>query len=322
MKNQLFTFYFIIAASVALAQIKSSDIVNLNNTKISSIACGLSSTGSCSAPNLIAIGTGTNVNPSTNYPAIYSNWYKNARHQILYLASELSAAGVLPGKISSISWNIITINGTSTYPNFSIKMKCTNEIDLVPASPFDSIGLMQVYFAPNSNITTGWNTYNFQNAYVWDGVSNLLIDVCTDFTTIYTNNSSSPYTATSFNSVKWVNSDITQACGLNSYSSGYTTNTTYRPNIKFGNCDDLTSTGEQIKKTTNIIIYPNPTSGEITLNMDDSNSAHEYRIYDQLGREVKKGKLQSNKSTINLDLQSGLYFIAIGNRVAKIQVIN
>ena len=34
------------------------------------------------------------------------------------------------------------------------------------------------------------------------------------------------------------------------------------------------------------------------------------------------GKLQSNKSTINLDLQSGLYFIAIGNRVAKIKVIN
>jgi len=321
MKNQLFTFYFLIAASVALAQIKSSDIGNLNNTKISSIACGLSSTGSCSAPNLIAIGTGTNVNPSTNYPAIYSNWYKNARHQILYLASELSAAGVLPGKISSISWNIITINVTTTYPNFSIKMKCTNVNDLGVNSPFDNTGLTQVYFAPSINITTGWNNYNFVTAYEWDGVSNLLIDVCSDLTANYTNNSSSPYTPTPFNSVRWFNSDMTPACG-NLTSSGFTPNTTNRPNIKFGNCGGLTNTGEQIKKTTNIIIYPNPTSGEITLNIDDSNSAYEYRIYDQLGREVKKGKLQSNKSTINLDLQSGIYFLAIGNRVAKIQVNN
>jgi hypothetical protein len=200
-------------------------------------------------------------------------------------------------------------------------MKCTNEIGLIPTTPFDSVGLTQVYFSPIINITTGWNIYNFQNAYVWDGVANLLIDVCTDLTANYTQNSSSPYTATTFNSVKWFNSDATLACG-NSGSFLQLLNNTYRPNIKFGNCNDLTSTGEQIKKTTNLIIYPNPTRGEITLNIDDSNSAHEYRIYDQLGREVKKGKLQSNKSTINLDLQSGLYFIAIGNRVAKIQVIN
>ena len=79
---------------------------------------------------------------------------------------------------------------------------------------------------------------------------------------------------------------------------------------------------EQIKKTTNLIVYPNPTNGEITIKIDDIMSTHEYRIYDQLGREVKKGKLQSNKSTLNLDLQSGIYFLAIGNRVAKIQVIN
>jgi gliding motility-associated-like protein len=211
----------------------TSLLVNFGNTTPS--VCGLSSSGSCTSPNQITIGNGINVNSTTTYPAIYSNWYKNARHQILYLASELLAAGVLPGKISSTSWNIATISGTTTYPNFSIKMKCTNVNDLGVNSPFDNTGLTQVYFAPNINITTGWNNYNFVTAYEWDGVSNLLVDVCSDLTANYTQNSSSPYTPTAFNSVRWFNHDITPACG-NLTSSGFTPNTTNRPNIKFGNC--------------------------------------------------------------------------------------
>lgn len=207
--------------------------VNFGNTTPS--ACGLSSSGSCTSPNQVTIGTGTQVNSNTTYPAIYSNWYKNARHQILYTASELLAAGVLPGKISSVSWNITTISGTTTYPNFSIKMKCTSVNDLGVGTAFDGTGLTQVFFSSNINITTGWNTYSFPVAYEWDGVSNLLIDVCSDLTASYTNNSSSPYTPTTFNSVRWFNSDVTPACN-NTTSSGYTPNTTYRPNIRFGNC--------------------------------------------------------------------------------------
>ncbi|MES2512716.1 MAG: gliding motility-associated C-terminal domain-containing protein [Bacteroidota bacterium] len=197
--------------------------------------CGLSSSGSCTSPNLITIGNGTQVNSSTGYPAIYSNWYKNARHQILYTASELAAAGILPGKISSIAFEITQIMGTTSYPNFSIKMKCTNVNDLGVGTAFDNTGLTQVFFAGNINITTGWNTYAFPTAYEWDGASNILIDVCSDLTANYTNNSSSPYTQTPFNSVRWFNSDVTPACS-NPTSSGYTPNTTYRPNIKFGNC--------------------------------------------------------------------------------------
>ena len=207
--------------------------VNFGNTTPG--ACGLSVSGSCTSPNLITIGNGPTVNSTTSYPSIYSNWYKNARHQILYLASELSAAGVLPGKISSVAFDISSIAGTTSYPNFSIKMKCTSVNDLGVGTNFDGTGLTQVFFAANINITTGWNTYSFPTAYEWDGVSNLLVDVCSDLTASYTNNSSSPYTPTTFNSVRWFNSDVTPACS-NATSSGYTPNTTYRPNIKFGNC--------------------------------------------------------------------------------------
>jgi gliding motility-associated-like protein len=198
-------------------------------------SCALSSSGSCTTPNSIQVGFGTSVNSTTSYPAIYSNWYRNARHQILYKASELIAAGVQAGKLSSISWNITSISGTTSYPNFTIKMKCTNDQDLT-STAFDNSGLTQVYFAPTANIAVGWNTYNFPTAYEWDGVSNILIDVCTDQTSGFTNNSSSPYTITSFNSVRWFNSDPTVACMTTNAANGFTPNTTFRPNIKFGNC--------------------------------------------------------------------------------------
>jgi gliding motility-associated-like protein len=202
--------------------------VNFGNTTPS--ACGLSSSGSCTSPNLITIGNGTQVNTTTSYPAIYSNWYRNAKHQILYRASELLAAGVLPGKISSLAWNITTINGTTTYPDFTIRMKCTSVNDITSTN-FDATGLTQVYYASSINITTGWNTYSFPVAYEWDGVSNILIEVCNSQTSTYTQNSSSPYTTTPFNSVIYYNIDSSPACPNPTGSISAN-----RPNIKFGNC--------------------------------------------------------------------------------------
>lgn len=197
-------------------------------------ACGLATSG-CSSSNITQIGTGTTANTTASYPAIYGNFYRNTRHQILYLASELSAAGIQAGKISSIAFNITAINGTSTYPDFTIKMKCTNATDL-NSTAFDQTGLTQVYYASSINISTGWNTYVFPTPYEWDGISNLLIDVCNSQTMpSYTQNSISPYTVTSFASVRWFNSDGTVACPIPTGSS-YSPNNTYRPNIQFGHC--------------------------------------------------------------------------------------
>lgn len=195
--------------------------------------CGLAQTG-CTSSNTTQIGTGTTTNGTTTYPAIYGNFYKNTRHQILYRASELAAAGIAAGKISSISFNVMTINGTSTYPDFTIKMKCTTANDL-NSTAFDNTGLVQVYYASSINITTGWNTYQFPTPYEWDGISNILIDVCNSQTSSYTQNSSSPYTTTPFVSVRWYNSDGTVACPIATGSS-YAPNNTNRPNIKFGHC--------------------------------------------------------------------------------------
>jgi hypothetical protein len=218
--------------------------------------CGLSFTGNCSTPNSIQLGFGTAANSAQSFPAIYSNWYRNARHQLLYTAAELLAAGVQPGKITSVSFDISAVSGTTVYPDFTIRMKCTSDPDL--ASPtFDNTGLTQVYYNASQNIALGWNVHQFQTAYEWDGVSNLLIDICTSLMPSFTANSSSPYTITPFTSVRWFNSDATIACMTTSSPTGYAPNNTYRPNIKFENCGASASSAYSISVSSNGTIVQN-----------------------------------------------------------------
>ena len=61
--------------------------------------------------NNAIIGTGTITNTNTDYPAPYGNWYWGARHQMLILASEMQAAGLNAGPISSLSFQVASTNG-------------------------------------------------------------------------------------------------------------------------------------------------------------------------------------------------------------------
>jgi gliding motility-associated-like protein len=206
--------------------------VNFGNTTPS--ACGLSTTGGCTTPNLVTIGTGTGLNGNNGWPSIYGNWYKNARHQLLYTAAELSAAGILPGKISSLAFNISSIPAgyIGTLPGVTISLKCTSVNVLT--STFDNNGLVQVYNAANYTPTAGWNTHNFTTAYEWDGVSNILVDICYNFV------SSSNYTSNPFNTLTgtgtvrciYAYSDSSPMC----LTTNFATTSLDRPNIRFANC--------------------------------------------------------------------------------------
>ncbi len=71
--------------------------------------------------NNFQIGNGTIQNTNTEYPAPYGNWYWGARHQILILASELQAAGVVAGPLSTIAFDVVsTIGELYSYVDFSI----------------------------------------------------------------------------------------------------------------------------------------------------------------------------------------------------------
>lgn len=176
---------------------------------------------------MVQVGTGTGVNTTTSYPAPYGNFYWGARHQFLIHASELTAMGAGPGTINSLSFNVITAQGTPL-TGFEIKMghSSLNAI----TSAFVS-GLTSVYSVPSYTETAGWNVHSFQTPFLWNGIDNIIVETCF-------NNSSYVYNAivqnstTSFASSVYYNSDQSGVCSM---ASG--TAVSIRPNMRF----DMTS---------------------------------------------------------------------------------
>jgi hypothetical protein len=80
--------------------------------------------------NSAQIGFGTIQNSGTDYPAPYGNWYWCARHQFLFRADELIAAGLSAGQISSISFQVAGTSGEFyDYISLSMNLTSLNELE-------------------------------------------------------------------------------------------------------------------------------------------------------------------------------------------------
>jgi len=195
----------------------------------------------------ITIGTGTGTNGNNAYPAPYGNYYYGARHQMLVLANELQALGASAGIINSLAFSVGTAKGTALQ-GFTISLGATTATSL---STCES-GLTQVYTTTSYTDISGWNTHTFQTPFVWDGVSNIIVETCFNNTN-YTNNAQMHYTATPFTSCVYYRADASGVCA-NTSTSGTSAN---RPNIQLTFAPNL-SIDAGISAITNPI-SPSPT---------------------------------------------------------------
>ncbi len=176
----------------------------------------------------INVGTGTAIT-STITP--YKGYYDDGRMQILYKGDDLIAVGVSEGYLSAIAFNIADKKSTNPYDNFIIKMGSTN---------FDTLtnfvsGLTTVYGPVSYTSVASWNTHVLDIPYKWDGISNILIEICFDNSN-FSLNDDIYYRTTAYNSVVYKYTDSESGCTLfNPYTS------TDRPNIRLFNCSDSLS---------------------------------------------------------------------------------
>lgn len=218
--------------------------------------CGTNG-NTCVSPNLFVVGTGTNQNTTTTYPAPFGDWFESSKQQYLYRAGELTAAGINSGTISSIAFNVSSIAGTTVYRNYTVKISCTSLNSLNPAS-FES-GLVTVFNPKTVNINTGWNNLPFDQTFDWDGTSNIIIEIChnnniSTLTSDFTNNSVSPRTVLTYTAALIRNVDDVDACPSNTPTS----NSQNRPNTRFFVCDPPPSVQTSIVWTpNNTLINPN-----------------------------------------------------------------
>ncbi|MGZ4033693.1 MAG: hypothetical protein ACXVP4_02415, partial [Bacteroidia bacterium] len=214
----------------------------------------------CAASLMAQVGTGVTTNTATTWPAPYANWYTSGKHQLLFLASELNAAGITGGKIDQIDFDVIAINGISLYHNYTINMGCTN----LTALTTWVTGLSNVYTPKNHTVTVGWNAHNFDQAYEWDGISNLVVEICFSEGPPwpnYTQSCTSPYTVTPFVSCLYSYSDATPMCP----DLGFPTTLSERPNVRFHYCGSAPD-------STRYIYHWAPTTGVSNPNAQTTNA--------------------------------------------------
>jgi hypothetical protein len=72
-------------------------------------------------------------------------------------------------------------------------------------------------------------------------------------------------------------------------------------------------------QNSNILVYPNPTTSIITLKIAQHLVGENYSILNPVGIELKRGKLNSELNTINInELEAGIYFVKVGKADARL----
>jgi hypothetical protein len=101
---------------------------------------------------------------------------RSGRNQFLILASELQAKGYRYGYIESLGFNIVDKGGSVLSNGFTIKIKNTNLSTLNNFEDnFPSPYPVEDFIYGFGN---GWNNVPLQYPHLWDGQSNLIIEVC------------------------------------------------------------------------------------------------------------------------------------------------
>ena len=142
-------------------------------------------------------------------------------------------------------------------------------------------------------------------------------------TTSFTNSSSSVNSTLNYS---WDFGDGNTS-SIQNPSHTYATNGTYTVTLIASNCifsDTVTKTIQigtnsmEENTNANFEFYPNPTTNQITLKVDNQLLGSVYIIYDNTGKSVLNGNILSEQSVIVLgDLSKGIYLLSIGENLER-----
>lgn len=120
-------------------------------------------------------GGSTTLSGSTGGAPI-SQYFEYMRFQVVYTAAELNAAGVVgPKTVTELGWYVSTAPANAL-PDYKIRMGNTTATN---SAAHDVTSLTEVYNnAAYSPVAGGFNMLTLNGSFTWNGVDNLLVDVC------------------------------------------------------------------------------------------------------------------------------------------------
>jgi hypothetical protein len=179
---------------------------------------------------LFKVGDGSTSNTSTTYPAPYGNNTHGAKHQFLLLASELTAAGLTAGNITSVAFNALNLNSSSSLDGFSIGMAATALTSLTGFQGNVPAAFNTAVYTPSLGI----NRHILSTPFNWNGTSNVIVETCFNnyqVSNTSSNNVSFSSTNTAYTSSVWYAVGYTSAVCSN--TSIVTSTANSRPDIFF-----------------------------------------------------------------------------------------
>ena len=171
--NSFYERRYIISSDTTICYGASLDIDVQDNNPTFKMFCGSSVSTCNSAQSSLKVGNG--LIPS-NLSSPFHGFNANARIQYIYRASDLYAAGMTsPGIISAAAFDVTNFLSQAPYENFSLSIGCSSDSELVlGAWQTGLVPVFQVNVTPNSGNTV----LPFNTNYDWDGVSNIIVEVC------------------------------------------------------------------------------------------------------------------------------------------------
>ena len=187
-------------------------------------------------PNVTAqVGTATTTSSSSGSSPYYHGW-GGVKTQYIYKVEELIAAGLNSGPITSIAFDVTSTG--SNLADFTVHIGTTTQ-ELATATHVS--GLTLVYSNANQATTVGLNTYSLTGTFVWDGISNIVVQ--TSFSNVNTGGTSAStryhapgsnlttYTYADNRTAQQILDTMTGAVSNGSGTSGGTSTSTSRANI-------------------------------------------------------------------------------------------
>ncbi|OFY70018.1 MAG: hypothetical protein A3G23_01175 [Bacteroidetes bacterium RIFCSPLOWO2_12_FULL_37_12] len=277
--------------------------------------------GTVSSPVIAQVGAGT----GTNNTMVYDTYYMDHRFQTILTKAELQAAGWVAGQdyVGYVAFQTTT-GATQVMNAFTVKMKNVTETSFGSTSFIT--GATQVYQANFTAASNTWNTHTFSTAFKYDGVNNLLVEVCFNNSTYTSSSTLYGTTLTAYRTLA-LRTDIKDgsACANTTGTRNY-----FRPNMKLkfmNTASGRMSEGVDIALSeitgNGLSVYPNPTNGKILMldnNFDGTKANTEIvnvsgqKIFETGIEEVKNNyfeKVLDLNHTDFSNLPNGVYFINI-----------
>ncbi len=225
-----------------------------NSTLLNSdvVTCVMTASQVC--PTVVTLGTGTTANITTSdVGAAYPTYYGSGRQQYLIKASELTALGLTAGNISSLGFNVTGSAGNpATMNSYAIKMATSTAIALTTTF---QVATFTTVFGPVNYTPTlnAMNTHTLATPFNWDGVSNILIDIC--FTNGVTGSAAYQTYQTSSTFVSSTYYQVDGTTGSTACSQTTGTTASMRPNITFTK-GTSSATSNAVTMTVNSSVAP------------------------------------------------------------------